>query len=187
MGVPSGNWKDIYFRMKNLLLIAFSALVVFLPCCKSVAWYPMDAPSAELMNDKVIGKWRVEEDTDKNNYFEVARSQRDYMYDVTYWNMGGANPVYKTNLFFSKINNFLFLNVTCWKDERADSIYAQEAGYCFEKILKVDPEFTKMTMVTATDTSLAGLNSSLEVFNRVAKNLNVKSFYGDTVHFYKLK
>ena len=171
--------------MKQLLLLIFPVFVVLSFGCKSVSQFPMDEPSAEYLNDKLIGKWKTVEDSDKNNFFEIAKSMAANKYKVKYWNRGGTNPTYEANVFFSKINNTLFLNIPYWHEDREKSYY-QTVGYFFVKIVNVNSDYSKLTTATVSDTSLGRLGSQLEVYNRIAKNLNNRSYYSDTVHFYKI-
>ncbi len=172
--------------MKKYLLIVFLIPVLYLFGCKNVAKYPMDPPSPDFVFDGVIGKWRVEEDTDKNNFIEVTKGRKDYRYHVIYWEKGGTNPTLETYVHFSKLNSDIFLNALCW-DEYREKGYFQQAGYMFFKVVYMTPDFSKMAFTVVNDTTLGNLQSSLEVFNRVAKNLNNKAYYSDTTHLYKVQ
>jgi hypothetical protein len=172
--------------MKRYFLLVLPVLFVLLHGCKSVAKFPMDEPLADYANDYIIGKWKPMEDSDKNNFFEITKAMSGPKYHVKYWNRGGTNPTYEANVFFSKINNYLFLNVPYWHENRDDRSYYQASGYFFVKIINVNSDHTKMTTATIRDTTLGSLASSLEVYNRTAKNLNNRFYYSDTVHFIKL-
>ncbi|MCD6012858.1 MAG: hypothetical protein K0Q79_2720 [Flavipsychrobacter sp.] len=170
--------------MKKYLLIVLPLLMMF--SCKNVAKYPMDEPMPELVNDGLIGKWQANEDSDKNNIIVITKSNDSFKYDLKYWENGGSNPKYVSQVHFSKINETLFLNVACWDDIRNDKVYYQKVGYIFFKVVYATPDYSKLVLTTVSDTSLCSLKSGLEVFNRIAKNLNNKAYYHDTLHFYKL-
>jgi hypothetical protein len=173
--------------MKYLLLLLFPLLFIASFGCKSVSRFPMDDPSPDLANNMILGKWRAYEDTEKNNFFEVTKSRFANKYHVKYWNLGGVNPIYESYVFFSKINNTLFLNVSYWDDNRNDSMYYQQTGYILVKIINADHDYNNVTTATVSDQGLYAFGSKLEVFNRVARNMNSKSYYSDTLHFYKMK
>lgn len=171
--------------MKRYWLIVLPLLVLF--SCTNVAKYPMDEPMAELVNDNIIGKWAAQEDSDKTNIIVITKSSDSFKYDLKYWDNSGTNPKYESQVFFSKINDALFLNVACWDDVRDNNKYCQKVGYLFFKIVYATPDFSKMALTNVADPELQNLTSTLAVFNKIAKNLNNRSYYHDTVHFYKVQ
>lgn len=170
----------------NRFLQIFLFSVIFFSC-KNVARYPMDEPMSDLVNDKILGKWQAEEDTDKSNIIIITKSSDSFKYDLKYWEHGGTNPTYESQIFFSKINDALFLNVACWDDVRNDKVYYQKVGYMFFKVVYATPDFSKLALTNVADTSLQSTHSTLEVFNKIARNLNNKAYYEDTIHFYKVQ
>jgi hypothetical protein len=170
--------------MFRYLAVLLFALIILSFGCRSVARFPMDEPSADYANDKLLGKWKVEEDTDKNNYFEIVRRSGD-KYKARYWNRGGTNPTYEGHVFFSKINNVLFLNVPYWH-QNADA-GKDYPGYIFLRVVNTNMDNSRMTTAVVSDTSIGGLASQLDVYNRIAKNLNNKAYYSDTMHFVKVQ
>ena len=159
-------------------------LIALMVGCKSIANYPIDAPSSANIDDRIIGKWKFLEDTDKRNFYDVEKTYQNFSpneYHVKFWNRGGTNPTYEANIHFSRIGNSLFLNIPYWEG------HFENMGYFFLKILDVNADYTKMTTATVYDTTLRSLKNSAEVRERITKNLNNPAFYNDTVHFYKVK
>lgn len=116
------------------------------------------------------------------------RKKKDY-YHITYFNAGGENPQFQQwGAFLSKVNKYHFLNVKYRdyhindKGELLDQ--PAEEGQLIIRLVGV----TKNSIAAAVvaDTGLKRLPNSAAVRKLVAKNLNNKSFYCDTVHFYKV-
>ncbi|MCW3120571.1 MAG: hypothetical protein JWQ38_63 [Flavipsychrobacter sp.] len=173
--------------MIKYILAIFVITTILSTGCKSVAKFPIDAPSMGNLEDGLIGKWKFEEDTDKRNYYEVVRggSYATDKYHVFFWNRGGTNPTYEGNVHISKINGARFINVPYWENNGKDAHFSN-AGYFFLRILQVNTDFTKMTTATVHDTTMRALNQA-ELKQRITKNINNPVFYYDTVHFYKMK
>ena len=57
--------------MKNLLLSAVSVLVIYSSSCNSVAQFPINEPATDTFNKGFVGKWKFEEDSNKNNYYQI--------------------------------------------------------------------------------------------------------------------
>jgi len=72
-----------------------------------MAKYPIDAPSMDNLNDGILGRWKFEEDTNKNNFYEIIRRKPYALdkYHIKFWDRGGTNPSYEANMHFSKIGN----------------------------------------------------------------------------------
>lgn len=172
--------------MKKHLPILLLLPVVAFFSCTHVAKYPMDEPMAELVFDGIKGTWKAEEDTDKNNIIVITKATDSYKYDLKYWEKGGTNPKYESQVHFSKINDALFLNVACWDDLRYNSYY-QMVGYAFFKVVYATPDFSKMALAHVVDPELEHMTTTLEIFNRMARNLNNKAYYKDTIHLYKVQ
>ena len=181
-GVPSDNKKSKNIQMKKYLAYILAALFIFSIGCKSVARYPIDDPSTANLDDRILGRWKFEEDTNKNNFYEVIRRQPYAMdrYHVKLWDRGGTNPTYEANMHFSKIGDARFINVPYFEKGFT------HMGFFFLKILEVNADFTKMTTATVHDTTLWELNQA-GVKQRITRNVNNPSYYYDTVHFYKVQ
>jgi len=147
-----------------------------------VARYPIDDPSIENLNDGILGRWKFEEDTNKNNFYEIIRGAPYAVdrYHILFWDRGGTNPTYESNMHFSKIGKARFINVPYFEG------HFSHKGYFFLKILAVNADFTKMTAATVHDTTLWNLDKA-GVKQRIASNVNNPAYYYDTVHFYKVK
>lgn len=170
--------------MKNYLLLSVILAATFLACstgCKRIARYPISEPSAANMEDRIIGRWKLEEDTNKNNFYEILKGYGPLKYHVKFWDRGGTNPTYESNLFFSRIGNATFINAPYWEDGFTNK------GYFFLKILKVNESYDKITTAMVADTTMLALKNSAEVHDRIARNLDKPSYYHDTMHFYKMK
>ena len=169
--------------MKSLFLLLLLLPVFAQGQIRNVmAQYPIDAPSMENLEDGIRGKWKFEEDTNKNNFYEIIRGTpyAEDRYHIMFWDRGGTNATYESNMHFSKIGTTLFINVPYF--ERGFT----HKGYFFLKILNVNADFTKMTVATVHDTSLWDL-SEAEVRERITRNVNNPAYYFDTVHLYKVK
>lgn len=166
--------------MKKYISIIFALSVIFIAGCKSVANYPIDDPLAANADDRLIGKWKFREDTNKLNFYTIRKSETPYKYHAQFWNRSGTNPTYEGSVYFSKIDNSLFLNIPCWEEEE------EKMTYFFLKILAVNADYSQLTTATVFDTTMSTLKSKAEVRERIMKNLDNPEFYSDTVHFYKI-
>jgi len=98
------------------------------------------------------------------------------------------NQYFQWTVFMSEINNAKFLNVT-YRSINADrntkpSNLMEISGYLFLKILDASSQQIVATIVR--DSTLKMQKSSIDVRNIIAKNINNKYFYSDTLHFYKI-
>jgi hypothetical protein len=169
-------------RLGRLQDKAMKQIFALFLSCKSVSKYPIDEVSLNNLDDRIIGKWKFEEDTNKNNFYEVIPRKEPYKtdrYHVKFWDRGGKNPTYEANIHFSKIGNVTFINVPYWEGNFTHK------GYFFLRILETNADFTRMTTTTVYDTTLWELTSQAAVRERITRNLNNPSYYYDTVHFYK--
>jgi hypothetical protein len=156
---------------------------IILTGCKSVATFPISDAVQENTDDRIIGKWKAIEDTNKNNYFEVLAAHPNFknQYHVTIWDRGGTNATYEANCYFSKVGVTRFLNIPYWEGD------FENRGYIFLKIIDVDDKFERLTTSTVKDFSLRSLKSKEEVKAHISKNLKKPDFYSDTLHFVRMK
>jgi hypothetical protein len=169
---------------RNLLFFAIAILTIGFYSCKNVANYPIDKPSADIKEDRLWGKWKFVEDTNKNNFYQVIDYSKhcpECRYHVQFWDRGGKNRTYEANVHFSMIGDNIFINVPYWEGE------FQNKGYFFLRVLEMNNDFTKFTTATVQYPNMRDLKSSEEVRALIAKNLNNPKFYYDTVHFYKVQ
>jgi len=151
--------------------------------CNNISTFPIGQPDQALDDDRLIGKWKFEEDTNKNNFYEVYTAHVDYphQYHVRFWNRGGTNPTYETNVYYSTVNGDRFLNIPYFTNPLEGN------WYIFVRILEVNKDGSKMTGAVVGDESMLGLKSEKAVHDYIAQNMNKPGFYIDTVHFFKVK
>lgn len=161
-----------------------TALYILLVCllatgCKNVANYPITKPASGVKDDRIIGKWKFEEDTNKNNYYEVYTAHKDYpnQYHVRFWNRGGTNPTYESNMHFSDVNGVRFINVPYFGDGPLQ--------YGFLKILSSNADYTTFTAAVVGDETMQRIKTQQLLKAHIIKNINNPKFYSDTVHFFK--
>lgn len=169
--------------MKHLLVILILLPLFAHAQVRSVlAQHPIDDATTENLNDGIIGNWKFREDTNKNNYYEVIR-HKPYMmdrYHIKFWDRGGTNPTYESNLHFSKVGSVQFINVPYFEGD------FEHRGYFFLRVLNVNAGDTEMTAALVGDKTLWDLDQA-GVKKRMVQNLNNPKFYSDTVHLYKMK
>jgi hypothetical protein len=166
--------------MKNLLLFGVIAFVVVLfTGCNNVSRFPIDDPARIKIDNTLLGKWHLKEDTDRNNYFLIKKKD-DYHYFFTYMNRGGTYRVYENfDGFLSKVNNSRFLNITYWHEE--------VTGYILVRLLEVSESGDEITTTNIADTTLMEIKNPAEVRAKIGRNLGNPNFFRDTAHFEKIK
>ena len=166
------------FVMLPLLLLLAGAAGVR----NVVARFPIDEPSADNLHDGLVGKWKFEEDTNRNNFYEVIRKKPYALdrYHLRFWDHGGTHPTYEANLHFSKVGNALFINMPYFEENFT------RKGFFFLKVLDTNSGFTKITAAIVGDNTLWE-QSEAGVKQRIAKNMNNPSYFSDTIHLYKLQ
>ena len=169
--------------MKYLLLILLLGPVLATGQVRNVvARYPISEPSDKNLDDRIIGRWKFEEDTNKNNFFEVIRRKPYAMdkYHIKFWDRGGTNPSLESNMHFSKVGKDTFINMPYFEDGFS------HMGFFFLKILESNSDFTSFTAAVVGDTSLWDLDKSA-VTQRIKKNAGNPGYYMSTVHLHKMK
>lgn len=164
--------------MKPITLLIITLLLF--SSCKYTSTYPIDDAKENCMNDAIIGKWKLKEDTNKNNFYEVYRSvfSPNNSYHIRFFDRGGRNPHYEADVHFSCLESAQFLNVTYWEYD-----LDKNRGYFFLRILNVNDKDATVAMVT--DNSLRELSNKEAVRQRITKNLSNPQYFKDTFHFYK--
>ncbi len=157
-------------------------MIVLLTGCDNAANFPIAPPDAKATDARIIGRWQFEEDTNSHNFYEVYIAHKDYphQYHIRFWNRGGTNPTYESNMHFSDINGVRFINVP----------YFEEVGakqYGFLKILSANEDMSKFTAAVVGDTTMYKITSADILRKRIISNMNNPKFYSDTVHFYKMQ
>jgi hypothetical protein len=158
----------------------FSALVsLAFFSCKYTSTFPIDEPKKECMNDAIVGKWKLVEDTNGNNFYEIYKSKfNPYSYHIRFWNRGGRNPTYEADAFFSCLESSSFLNVPYWEYD-----LDKNRGYFFLKILSISKDSAAVTMVA--DDNLRVLPGKEAVRQRITANMSRPEYYIYNFHFYK--
>ncbi len=168
--------------MKTQIINLISLLgVLLLFSCKNVSTFPISAPSAANVEDRLIGKWKFTEDTNKHNFYAVTAGYTPNCYHVKFWNRGGTNPTFEAEMHCSKIGSSMFINVPYWEDGFTNR------GFIFLKVLNTNADFSTMTTAAVADTTMRRLKNSDAVKAYVTKHLNDPHFYRDTAHFFKVK
>lgn len=178
--------------MRAYYVITLYILCVLLYACGTPSSFPISMPSNGAVNDGIVGNWKMEEDTNKHNFYEIT--QRDkvdkFNYHVRFFNRGGTNPTYEANIFFSKVADLdngdeevLFLNVPYWEEIGGQW---KDRGYFFVRILGANDDFTGITTATVNSSELSDISSGMEMRRFISRNLNNPNIYSDTVHFYKV-
>jgi hypothetical protein len=153
--------------------------------CKSTATYPIDEPMAATMNNGILGKWKIEEDTDKRNYYLVEPGLHERAvdrYHIKFYNRGGTNRTYESELYYSLVKGQPFINIK-YAEWGGDAF--KNEGFFFLKVLEVNKDYSKLTLAMVADTTMGALKNSAEVKKRITTNLNNPKFYTDTVHLFK--
>jgi hypothetical protein len=163
--------------MKSLRAIfGILSIAVFAVGCDA-SKYPIDATPQIKTDSRMIGKWKaIEKDGSKETYSISTKDEFNYKISFK-WK--GSKKTEVCTAFLSEVDKYSFMNVF-YKDNE-DTV----GGYFFFRILDIKPE--KMTLLATGDSLLKKLNSPTEVRNYFLKNKNNPKFYGDTVHFRKIK
>ncbi len=172
--------------MKNLLLLIAGVLALHSFGCKSVAQFPINEPATDTFNKGFVGKWKFQEDSNKNNYYQIewGLPYSTDAYHVKFWDRGGKNPTIEMNIHFTNIRGNIFVSVPYLK--RGEEIWDyRPSGYFFLKVIDINKDFTKMTAATVHDSTMSELNA-VGIRQRIARNLDNPAYYFDTVHFYKM-
>ncbi len=100
--------------------------------CESYAPVPIDDKPIVKIDKRLLGIWKMLEDTDKHNYF-VIETLDSYRYNMTYMNRGGDNRgLEHFPGFISDVNKVKFLNIT-YRDRSKKT-----GSYFFLKILQIE-------------------------------------------------
>ena len=104
--------------MKGLTQIAAVIFLAFFAACGTPSAFPVSEPTAATVDDRIVGKWKYVEDTNKLNFYEVYKArgaESKYEYHVRFWNRGGTNPTYEANIHLSSLKDHQFINVPFWE------------------------------------------------------------------------
>ena len=159
----------------NLIIIS----IVVATGCNRVSKYPIDDPARVKIDNTLLGKWTLQEDTLHSNYF-VVKKKDDFKYAISYMNKAGTNVQYEDfEAFLSRVSNARYLNVQYY--------YKDVQGYFFLKIIDINESGDIVTTATVADTNMLEVTRPAEIRGRISRNVNNPAFYSDTAHFIKIK
>jgi len=148
-------------------------LCILLAACWIGIYNPVLGQSAKpisaKINDELMGIWKLQEDTDKHNYFIVEKDD-DATFSLTYMNRSGDNRgLEHFPAPYFVLNNEKFVYVP---------------GMKYLVRLLVSEKF-RITAAVVGDNTIFSL-SDAEMKKRIASNMHNATFYKDTIHFRKL-
>ncbi len=154
-------------------------LLLFVLCfgaCDYVSMYSIDKPALIKMDTRMLGIWKLVEDTSLANYFIIERKD-DYNCKITYMNKNGENPQFAHfPAFFSMVDSVSFLNVS-YKDYNSQ-------GFFFLKVL--DFNVNVLTVAMYADTNLSKTHTPLEVRAEIERNVHDPRYFKDVYHLRKV-
>lgn len=164
-------------------------LVLLVAACGTPAKFPISFPSSKNVDDRIIGKWKFEEDTNKNNYYEISKSVEEFQYHVRFFDRGGTNPTYEANVFFSNLNGVKFLNVPYY-EKTTDPKYVggmKNMGYFFLKISEANEDFSRLVTYTVTSKELSKIDNWRDLTRYIYEHEDDNNIFTNKAHFYKIK
>jgi len=166
--------------MKSIFRYSIALLFIVLAFgCNRVSKYPIDDPARVRIDNTLLGKWVMKEDTLKTNYFLVTKKD-DFKYNITYMNKGGTNRRYENfEAFISKVGSARFLNIQYYHES--------VQGYFFVKLVDINEDGDEVTTAEVADSTMMEITKPAEVRARMARNVNNPDFFADTAHFFKIK
>ena len=161
--------------MKNLLLFVLAGLAIYSSGCNSVAQFPISDPATDTFSKGFVGKWKFDEDSNKNNYYEIewGLPYSTDAYHVKFWDRGGMNPTIEMSINMTKIGGDIFISIPYLKSHGWG--YSPR-GYFFLKVIDINKDFTKMTTATVHDSTMWELNA-VGIRQRIARTLNNPNYY----------
>jgi predicted small lipoprotein YifL len=162
--------KAFSFVSVVLLLLSFAAC--------TLPKYPIDDPPVVKIDARLIGKWKVSTQMEKDaEYYSVTKK------DDFHYNISAKDPkkkeLFKFTGFLSYVDSARFLNV----DNTDDS----DRGYFFMRLLEINVAGNKLRTCSVEDTMMQYLTSPAQVKEYIRKHLDNPGFYKDTVWMSKVK
>jgi hypothetical protein len=159
---------------RNLLFVITVVVCALFTSCKE-SNYPIDAKPAIKIDARLIGTWKPKKKSGKSPLVDppyVISKENDFEYRVTIKEKDkGKDKEEWTTGYLSKIDDALFMNVVVKDDS---------GGYFFFRILNIDTKNGKVTVASIADTTMIHLANSVQVRERITRNLNNPVFYKDT-------
>ncbi len=162
--------------MKNIVLIIAAFLLTTLFASCDLSTYPIDEPANIKIDSALLGKWKEKSKTGKKDFITITRLN-DYKYNIVDIDKGlktGVMPAY-----LSVVNNVRFMNVYI-KD-------SSDEGYMFYRIHSVDAKAGTLSFSTVGDSMLKYQYNPAEVRKYIAKRMNDRDFYSDTLTLVRMK
>lgn len=172
----------------DYLVIALCSMLI--SACGTPAPYPMPYSSSKTADDRIVGKWKLEEDTNRNNFYLISKiPDKYYQYHVEFWNRGGTNRTYEADIFFSELDSIKFLNIPYYQLKSGKGSFDdwENKGWFFVRILEASSDFTKLTTATVNDPLLATQGNPSQMAHYMQAHKNDPASYSDTVHFYQVQ
>ena len=164
---------------RNILYVIAFFFFALTIGCNRISKYPIDDPARVKIDNTLLGKWAMKEDTSRLNYF-IIKKKDDFKYLITYMDQGGTHKQYEDfEAFISRVGNFRFLNVQYY--------YQSVQGYFFLKIIDVNEAGDEIMTANVADSTLSEVTKPAEVRGKITRNINNPAFYSDTAHFVKVK
>ena len=176
---------------------AFVLCALLLFACGTPSPFPLSFPNSQAADDRIVGNWKMVEDTNTNNFYEITKADvkygLDFQYHVRFFNRGGSNPTHEANIFLSDFGRFgkdsgiKFINVPYWTkvDGEGDGMGWEGRGYFLVRILEADKDFSNITTATVNHPALSQFRRAAQLENFMDEHVNNPKIYSDTVHVYK--
>jgi len=164
--------------MKALTFLGlFLLAATFLTSCE-LSPYAIDDHAVINADARLLGKWKQKEKAKESDLYTLIKKD-EFHYTVKVKEHGNHHRNLKYDAYLSDVNDVRFLNIL-YKDDST-------SGYLLLRILDINPAANLITATPVADSTMQFATSSAAVREKIRTNLNNPKFYGDTVHFYKVK
>ncbi len=161
--------------MRNIKRFSFFLIFSALLQSCDLSKYPIDDPAIVKIDTRLLGTW-ADHKNDLSETYTLARKD-DYHYAVTM--KSKKDKPLKCVGWLSDVEHKMFLNVY-YRDDK-------DTGYQFYRIIDLNAVKKSISIAVVKDTTMKYLNSTAEIRERIASNINNPGFYGDTGRLYKVK
>jgi hypothetical protein len=183
--------------------------------CENYSNYPIDERPGILIDRGMLGIWRNVEEKQQYNFFLIQdykdvfnptganilgdessgegqyKDYKKFNYYITEADNSAAQTKYmQWTGFVSKVNGATFMNLSESYIQNNEGLDLESGTnqdkYYFLRILSINEGRNIIKAVAVQDSTLKYMKNTTQVRNYIARNLNNPTFYGDTVHFYKI-